>query len=79
MWALKIIALPSAASPGYTSYYKYIRSIDLGIVTGAAKATKVTRVTRAARVTNSLGIPIKLGFSFLLSLIGTSTFLRCLD
>ena len=67
------------ASPGYISYYKYIGFADLSIITKATKAAKATRATKATRVTNSLSIPIKLGFSSLLSLIGTSTFLRYLD
>ena len=61
------------ALPKRASYYKYIGSTDLSIM------TKVTRATRATRAANSFSISIKLGFSFLLSLIGTSTFLKYSD
>ena len=67
------------ASPRYTSYYRRIESADLGIITEATRATGAAGATRAARAINSLGIPIKLGFSSLLSLIDISAFLRHLD
>ena len=79
MRALKIIALPSIASPKYTSYYRHIGSIDLSIITKATRAAEAAGATGAAGATNNLSIPIKLGFSSLLFLIDTSTFLKYLD
>ena len=67
------------ASPRYINYYKYIGSMNLNIITKATKATKATRAAEATKAINNLNIPIKLGFSSLLSLIGTSTFLRHSD
>ena len=85
MRALKIIALPSVASSGRASCCRYTGSADFSIMTGAARAAKAARAARAAGAAgatgaaNGLGIPIKLGFSSLLFLIGTSAFLRYSD
>ena len=65
--------------PGRASYYGRIESIDLGIIIRAARATGATKATGVTEAANSLSIPIKLGFSSLLSLIGTSAFLKYLD